>query len=96
MLEMDQTVTDLEALAEQCLSAARAVKAQLAAQKAEQPTWEQSSAFKWPQLDGPGEAARLQLRCASKALYELSSGPDEIVTSMQYAAVSTLPVMSMR
>lgn len=87
MIQTDQTVTDLETLAEQCLSAARAVKAQLAAQKAEQPTWEQNSAFTWPTLEGDGEAARLQLRCASKALYELSSGPDEIVTSMQYAAV---------
>lgn len=80
-------ITDLEKLAEICLDNARILKAALAENDAPQPTFSLDSPPAWPELGAKAAQARLAVRNASKELYELSTGPAEMVSNALYPSV---------
>lgn len=82
---------DLEALAETCLSTARQIKQYLAANGHAAMTFDQSGPSFFPPTATPEiQHVRLDLRAAAKRLYDLASGPDEVLTWHSYHCVSCI------
>lgn len=73
-----EAVEDLEKLAETCLENAKILKQHLLSNGHPLPTFDQNGPISYPSMSPEAEAARLQLRHASKTLNELASGPDHI------------------
>jgi len=89
---LDNKEEDLERLAELCLSTAKQIKEHLASTGHPQMTFDQNGPQFFPQDSSPMEIqlARLNLRAASKRLYDLVSGPDEVIVWNTYDIVSLL------
>jgi 6-hydroxytryprostatin B O-methyltransferase len=88
---LDPREEDLEKLAETCLATAKQIKEYLAANKHPQPTFDQNGPSSFPAATPEIQHARLDLRTAAKRLYELASGPEDIVTWHLYQSVSPCP-----
>lgn len=91
---LDNKEEDLERLAELCLSTAKQIKEHLASTGHPQMTFDQNGPQFFPQDSSPMEIqlARLNLRAAAKRLYDLVSGPDEVIVWNTYDVVSFFPV----
>lgn len=89
---LDNNEEDLERLAELCLSTAKQIKQHLATTGQPQMTFDQNGPPFFPQATSPLEIqlARLDLRAAAKRLYDLVSGPDEVVAYNTYNIVSPM------
>ncbi|OQV11194.1 hypothetical protein CLAIMM_15064, partial [Cladophialophora immunda] len=71
---------DLERLAETCLAAARQIKEYLAANNHAQPSFDENGPSSFPAATPEFHQTRLELRTAARRLYDLASGPDDVVT----------------
>lgn len=89
---LDNKEEDLERLAELCLSTARQIKQHLASTGQPPMSFDQNGPLFFPQASSPMEIqlARLDLRAAAKRLYDLASGPDEVVAYNTYNIVSSV------
>ncbi len=86
---LDPKEEDLEALAETCLQTAKQIKEYLASNKLPQMTFDQNGPSFFPPTAPPEiQGARLDLRAAARRLYDLASGPDDILTWHAYNCVS--------
>ena len=92
---LDSKEEDLEKLAEICLSTAKQIKEYLSSNKQPQPTFDQNGPSSFPAATPEIQQVRLDLRTAAKRLYDLASGPDDIVTWHVYQIVS-IPARSLR
>jgi 6-hydroxytryprostatin B O-methyltransferase len=81
---------DLERLAEICLSTAKQIKEHLSSKRQPQPTFDQSGPSTFPPIPPELQQVRLDLRTAAKRLYDLASGPEDVVTWHLYQSVSPL------
>jgi len=84
---LDNKEEDLEKLAEICLAGARTIKQYLASNGLPQMSFDQNGPPFFPDANGEVQYARLNLRAAAKRLYDLASGPDEVVTQHPYSCV---------
>ncbi|ETI25769.1 hypothetical protein G647_02543 [Cladophialophora carrionii CBS 160.54] len=87
---LDPKEEDLEKLAETCLATARQIKEYLAANKQPQPTFDQDGPSTFPAATPEIQRARLDLRTAARRLYDLASGPEDIVTWHLYQSCHDL------
>lgn len=89
---LDNNEEDLERLAELCLSTAKQIKQHFASTGQPEMTFDQNGPPFFPQATSPLEIqlARLDLRAAAKRLYDLVSGPDEVVAYNTYNIVSPI------
>ncbi|KIW83888.1 hypothetical protein Z517_03134 [Fonsecaea pedrosoi CBS 271.37] len=71
---------DLEKLAETCLAAAKQIKQYLADNNHPQPSFDENGPSSFPPATPDFQQTRLELRTAARRLYDLASGPDDIVT----------------
>ena len=71
--------TDLEELAETCLATAITIKSYLAANGHPPMSFDQDAPSYFPPANDEIQQARTKLCLASKAMYDLMSGPEEIV-----------------
>ena len=71
--------TDLEELAETCLATAKTIKSYLAANGHPPMSFDQDAPSYFPPANDEIQQARTKLRLASKAIYDLMSGPDDMV-----------------
>ncbi|KIW97629.1 uncharacterized protein Z519_01213 [Cladophialophora bantiana CBS 173.52] len=71
---------DLGKLAETCLSTARRIKQYLSASNHPQPSFDENGPSSFPAATPEIQQTRLELRTAARRLYDLASGPDDIVT----------------
>ncbi|KIY03592.1 uncharacterized protein Z520_00283 [Fonsecaea multimorphosa CBS 102226] len=72
---------DLEKLAETCLATARQIKEYLSAKNHPLPSFDENGPSSFPPGATPEfQQTRLELRTAAKRLYDLASGPDDVVT----------------
>ncbi|KAK5050031.1 hypothetical protein LTR84_004151 [Exophiala bonariae] len=83
---LDNNEEDLERLAELCLSTAKQIKQHLASTGQPQMSFDQNGPPFFPHATSPLDIqlARLDLRAAAKRLYDLVSGPDEVVAYNTY------------
>ncbi len=88
---LDPKVEDLEALAETCMKTAKQIKEYLASNNLPQPTFDQNGPEFFPPVIPEIDGARLELRAAAKRLYDLSAGPDEVLTWHTYHCVRKSP-----
>ncbi|KAF2087434.1 S-adenosyl-L-methionine-dependent methyltransferase [Saccharata proteae CBS 121410] len=86
------TSSPLESLADQALLAAKQVDGFFSANGLAQPSFEERGPPGYPKMPSDIQAARLRLRDAAKALYDLATGPDEGLRwiSTEYADLATL------
>ena len=82
---------DLLELAEICAANAKIVKHYLSQNGLPQMSFQQNGPPKFPYANPDIESARAQLRSASKLLFDLASGPDEILCWTQYSNVCHRP-----
>ncbi|EXJ57196.1 hypothetical protein A1O7_07543 [Cladophialophora yegresii CBS 114405] len=87
---LDPKEEDLEKLAETCLATAKQIKEHLAANKQPQPTFDQTGPSAFPATTPEIQQARLGLRTAARRLYDLASGPEDIVTWHLYQSCHDL------
>jgi hypothetical protein len=73
------TVFDLEELGRACLATATTIKNYLASNGLPQLSFGQNASPTFPIATPEIQMARMQLRSATKTLYDLVTGPDEIV-----------------
>jgi hypothetical protein len=73
------TVLDLEQLGKACLATATTIKNYLASNGLPQPSFDQNASYVFPTATPEIQMARMQLRSATKTLYDLVTGPNEIV-----------------
>ncbi|OAP63231.1 hypothetical protein AYL99_02458 [Fonsecaea erecta] len=71
---------DLEKLAETCLATARQIKAYLAANNHPPPSFDENGPASFVPATPEFHQTRLELRTAARRLYDLASGPDDILT----------------
>ncbi len=90
---LDPKEEDLEKLAETCLATAKKIKEHLASKKQPQPTFDQTGPSSFPAATPEIQQTRLELRTAAKRLYDLASGPEDVVTWHLYQSVSTLIIL---
>jgi len=74
---MAVSTIDLEALAETCLATAKSIKAHLASTGQPQMSFDQNGPSQFPAVPAEIQDARSTLRIASKALYDLVTGPSD-------------------
>ncbi|ETN39886.1 uncharacterized protein HMPREF1541_06112 [Cyphellophora europaea CBS 101466] len=73
------TTDDLEKLAEQCLSSAKAIKSFLKAQDLPSPTFDQNGPTSFPRVPPSLQQARLDLRASAKRLHGLMREPEDFL-----------------
>jgi len=78
---------DLEKLAETCLATAKTIKEYLSSNGLPQMSFDQNGPAFFPQANTEVQNARAQLRVAARALYDLASGPDEVVSWHAFTSV---------
>jgi hypothetical protein len=88
---LDQKEEDLVNLAEACLENARQIKEFLASKDQPQPTFDQNGPVSYSAATPDFQEARLELRTAAKRLYELASGPEDVLGWHLYQCVSSRP-----
>jgi len=74
---MAVSIIDLEALAETCLAAAKSIKAHLTSTGQPQMSFDQNGPSQFPAVPVEIQNARSTLQMASKALYDLVTGPSD-------------------
>lgn len=84
---LDPREEDLVALAETCLATARQIKEYFAANNHPAMTFDPEGPAFFPAATPEIQHARLDLRAAAMRLYQLASGPDEILTWHAYHCV---------
>lgn len=84
---LDSKEEDLERLAETCLSTARQIKEYLAANNQPPLTFNADGPAFFPPATPEIQHARLDLRAAAMRLYQLASGPDDVLTWHAYHCV---------
>lgn len=91
---LDNKEEDLERLAEACLSTAKQIKEYLASNGHPQMSFDQNGPAFFPQ-DAPLEIqlARLNLRSAARRLYDVVSGPDEVLSYNTYNIVRIVQIL---
>jgi hypothetical protein len=91
---LDNKEEDLERLAEACLSTAKQIKEYLQSNGHPQMSFDQNGPPFFPQ-DAPLEIqlARLDLRAAARRLYDVVSGPDEVLAYNAYNIVRIFPIL---
>lgn len=70
---------DLEELGKACLTTATTIKNYLASNNLPQPSFDKNASPVFPATTPEIQMARMQLRTATKTLYDLATGSDEIV-----------------
>ena len=78
---------DLVELAEICTTNAKLIKDYLSNNGHPQMSFKENGPAKFPQVSLDVEAARAQLRTAARRLYDLASGPEDILCWAQHSSV---------
>ena len=86
---METATTDLEALAELCLQSAKQIKGFLATNGSSKLAFDVQALPSFPKGDEMTQRARNDLRIAAKTLYDLVTGPQEVLMESSLTSVSS-------
>ena len=89
-IKMYAVTEDLVELAEICATNAKLIKEYLSNNGHKQMSFNENGPAKFPQAPLDVEAARAQLRTAARRLYDLASGPEDILCWAQHSNVGCL------
>lgn len=85
---MATETTDLETLAESCLQSAKTIKAFIDSKGNGRLAFDPNALSTFPKSDAETQHARSNLRNAARAMYDLTTGPEESLMESSLTSVS--------